>query len=157
MADAFLVVGGFLGAASLFIPAIEPILSIFEPRGLSFIGYFLALLLMLAAGALGFWLFVRIERKLRWEVIIPRRVFAITSAPIIFILVYLTGPWVWKSGMGFFEHALLLVLALVPVYGLVLRLSLRFPERAAGVAIWFHLGLMGLGVFAKFATLFSKK
>ncbi len=157
LADALLVVGGLIGVCSLFIPCVEPLLDFFEPRGLSYLGYFIGLLLMLGAGAAGVWAFLRNEKKMRWEVVIPRRVFAITAAPLIFIAIHLTSPWAWSTDLGFFEHIALLVVLFIPLFGIVVRLSLRFPARAAEVAIWFHVGLAGLGVIAKAASLFMKK
>ena len=156
-ADALLVVGGFLGACAVFIPCIEPILGVFEPLGLVYLGYFFALLVMLFSAAAGFWLFVRNEKKLRWEVIIPRRVFAITSMPVIFLVRFFTEPWAFRAGVGFFDHLALLVICFVPVFGLVVRVSIRFPERAVGVAMWFQVSLAAIGVLAKFASLVLKR
>lgn len=157
IADAFLVVGGLIGACTVFIPCVEPILSVFEPRGLVYLGYFVALLVMLISGAAGFWLFVRNEKKLRWEVIVPRRVFAITSLPVIFLVRFFTDAWAFRAGLGFFEHLASLVFCFVPIFGLVVRVSLRFPERAAAAAMWFQLSLAALGVLAKFAALVLKR
>ena len=157
MADAFLVVGGLIGVCLLFIPCAELLLDFFEPRGLSYLGYFLALMFMLGAGAAGVWVFLRNEKMMRWEVIIPRRVFGITSAPLIFIAMHLTSSLVWSTDLGFFEHIALLVVLFLPLFGIVVKLSLLFPARAAEVALWFHLGLAGLGVLAKAASLFMKK
>jgi hypothetical protein len=156
-ADALLVVGGFLGACTVFIPCIEPILSVFEPLGLVYLGYFVALLGMLFSAAAGFWLFVRNEKKLRWEVIIPRRVFAITSMPVIFLVRFFTDAWAFRAGLGFFDHLAILVVCFVPIFGLVIRVSLRFPQRAAEVAMWFQVSLAALGVLAKFASLVLKR
>jgi hypothetical protein len=157
VADALLTVGGLLGVCTVFIPCIEPILSVFEPLGLVYLGYFLALLVMLMSGVAGVWLFLRNEKKLRWEVIIPRRVFAITAVPMIFLVRFLTDPWTFRAGISFFEHLALLVVCFVPIFGLVVRFSLRFPQRAMEVAMWFHISLAALGVLAKFASLMLKR
>jgi len=157
VADALLVVGGFPGACTVFTPCIEPILAVFEPIGLVYLGYFIALLVMLMSIAAGIWIFLRNEKKLRWEVIIPRRVFAFTSMPVIFLVLFFTDAWAFRVGVGFFEHLALLVVCYVPIFGLVVRISLRFPERAALAAIWFQVALAALGVLAKFASLVIKR
>lgn len=156
-ADALLVVGGMLGACTVFVPCIEPILSVFEPLGWDFLGYFVALLATLFSGAAGFWLFVRNEKKLRWEVTFPRRVFAITSMPVILLVGFFTHEWAFRAGFGYLAHHALLVVCFVPIFGLVVRASLRFPHRAAAIAMWFQLSLAALGLLAKLAALVIKR
>jgi hypothetical protein len=157
LADALLVVGGLIGICMLFLPFADALLDFLEPKGLAYLGYFIALMFLLGAAAAGVWAFLKNEKKMRWEVVIPRRIFAITAAPLIFIAMHLTSPWAWRSDIGFFEHVGVLVLLFLPLFVVVMRLSLRFPRRAAEVALWFHLSLAGIGVLAKAAGLLLKK
>lgn len=157
IADALLATGGLIGVCLLFIPCIEPLLDFFDPKGLSYLGFLFGLIIMLGVGAVAVWVFIRNEKKMRWEVVIPRRVFAFTAAPLIFIAMHLTSFWTRDADISFFEHIGLLVILFVPVFGVIVRLSLLFPAKAAAIALWFQLGLTGLGVLAKVAYLFLKK
>ena len=155
--DSLLVAGGAVGVSMIMVAVLDPLLDYMEPRGLSLLGFFIAFVLLLSTGGLAFWLFVRNEKKIRPEIIIPRRVFALTSAPLIYMALYLTSPWVWRSEVSFTEHIGALVLFFMLLFRLVIRASLRFPHRASEVAIWFHIVLCGLGVLAKAASLFIKR
>jgi len=139
------------------VPVSECLLSYFDPHDLSALGFFLALMFMLGAGALVVLMFRRNEKQIRPEIIIPRRVFAITSVPLIFIAYQITRPWAFRSGVGFFEHFAILSLFFTGIFGLVVRACLKFPQRASEVAIWFSLVLSGIGVVAKAASIFLKK
>jgi hypothetical protein len=41
--------------------------------------------------------------------------------------------------------------------GILVQVSLRSPQRSAAIALWFQVGLAGLGVLAKFTSLIMKK
>lgn len=157
IADALLTLGGPLSACSGAISCIDPLLDFFEPRGLGYLGFAIALLLLLVSGGAAAWLFFRNEKKLRWEVIVPRRVFLISAVPVTMLGLLLTSSWAWGAGLRFFEHFALLVVCLLPIFGVVMRYSLRSPHRAMAIAVWFHLALVALGTLAKVASLVMRR
>lgn len=157
LADALLVSVCPMAVCLSIIPISDWLLSYLEPHDLGALGFFLALMFMLGIGALTFSVFRRNERRIRPEIIIPRRVFAITSVPLIFIAYQMTLPWAFRTAICFYDHHLLLSLFFTGIFGLVVRGCLKFPHRASEVAIWFSLILSAIGLVAKAALIFVKK
>ncbi|MBX3750899.1 MAG: hypothetical protein KF897_12490 [Opitutaceae bacterium] len=166
IADALLVAGGMICGIGIFVPLSDRILDYFEPRGLLVLGYAVLLVIGMGVGGLGFWAFIRNQKKIREEIRIPRLVFAFAAPPLILLFHSILLPVFWRPWENHSTEALdqawrnlgvSLILVFAWLYVFMVKAAIRYPARTTIIALWFNVGLGAVGVAAKIAALLSKK
>lgn len=155
LADNFLVAGGMSVGIGCFVQTLDSFLEFFEARGFNYLGYFAAFGAFGALGGLGLWLFMRNEKRLCDEVIIPCRVFGYgTSTILIMITTFLIND-LFRTDLT--TTGLLVVGSYTIVYSLIVQCSLRWPSRTASFTLWLSLTLNAIGLLAKAFKVFGAK
>jgi hypothetical protein len=164
-ADAALVVGGPVAIVGAMVASIEPVLDWFEPRGWAYAGF--AVVLGVYSGAVGLagWLFLRNQRKIRPEIVLPRITAACCAMPLVAIFHAVVMSLILSAGAvrGLSLDAIQvgvaggLVLAGMLCYARLVSTALRFPERTALRVMRLSAGLSLVGVLAKVAAALLKQ
>jgi hypothetical protein len=155
LADNLLVAGGLSLGVGAFVLSLDHALEFFEARGFNYLGYFAVFSIFGALGGVGLWIFARNEKRLRSEVIIPRRVFGFGTAAVLTMITTILISDLFDSDMmatglavvGFFTLA----------YSLIIQASLRWPSSVATFSLWLSVALGALGLLAKAFKLFAAK
>jgi hypothetical protein len=147
LADNFLVAGATSVGLGCFVLTLDHALEFFEPRGFSYLGYATVFLAFGVCGALGIWLFMRNEKLLRAEVIIPRRVFGFGTAAVLILIT--TSLIAQIVRLPLMSTGLIVVVAYTCLYTLVVKASFRWPAPTTTCSVALSLALAAIGVLSK--------
>jgi hypothetical protein len=102
-------------------------------------------------GGLGLWLFRRNEKRLRAEVIIPRRVFGFGIAAVLILVTTSLVAQVFR--LPLMSTGSIVVGIYTFLYTFVVKAALRWPARTATFSLCLSLVVGAVGVLTQFLNL----
>jgi hypothetical protein len=151
LADNFLVAGGTSVGIGGFVLTLDRALEFFEARGFNYLGYAVVFLAFGTLGGLGLWLFRRNEKRLRAEVIIPRRVFGFGIAAVLILVTTSLVAQVFR--LPLMSTGSIVVGIYTFLYTFVVKAALRWPARTATFSLCLSLVVGAVGVLTQFLNL----
>ncbi|ATC64869.1 hypothetical protein CMV30_13325 [Nibricoccus aquaticus] len=155
LADNILVAAGLSLGVGAFVLSLNCALEFFEARGFNYLGYFAVFSVFGVLGGLGLWLFMRNEKLLRAEVIVPRRVFGFGTATVLIMITTALISDLFQSDLA--TTGLVVIGFYTIAYSVIVQCALRWPSRTTSFSLWLSLTLGALGVLAKALKLFVAK